>query len=123
MSRARDLGSAFSSSSSLSSDSEVSTAVNAVAVKKGNTASRPASPSAGDLYSNTQTGFTETYTGTTWIPIGIAPSTPTSVVATNSASGRAFNNGRASVAFSAGTVPGTSYTITSDPGGYTATGA
>ena len=92
-------------------------------VKRGNTASRPASPTTGDMYMNTQLGYPEFYEGTTWIPIGADPSAPSSVVATNSGSGRAFNNGQASVAFTAGTVPGSTYTITSSPGSYYNTGS
>jgi hypothetical protein len=33
---------------------------------RGNTASRPESPAVGDIYSNTQTGFLEVYTGATY---------------------------------------------------------
>jgi hypothetical protein len=72
---------------------------------------------------NTQLGYPEFYEGTAWIPIGADPTAPSSVVATNSGAGRAFNNGQASVAFTAGTVPGSSYTVTSSPGSYYNTGA
>ena len=125
MSRARDLGSAFSSSSSLSSDSEVTSAVNAVAVKKGNTASRPQSPVLGDLYSNTQTGFVEVYSGPTfgWEQVGGIASTVTGVTATNTGTSRAYNNGAASISFTPGTILGKTYTIISSPGAYTATGS
>jgi trimeric autotransporter adhesin len=55
-----------------------------------------------------------------------APTVPTSVSASNSGSGRAFNNGAASVSFTAPTtskLPVTSYTVTSSPGSFTASGA
>ena len=59
MSRARDLGSAFSSSSNTASDSEVATAVSTHAtaanghIGRGSTANRPASPTVGDFYFDT----------------------------------------------------------------------
>lgn len=55
-----------------------------------------------------------------------APTVPTSVSASNSGSGRAFNNGAASVSFTApatSKLPITSYTVTSSPGSFTASGA
>jgi hypothetical protein len=54
------------------------------------------------------------------------PSAPVSVSATNVGTSRAFNNGAATVTFTAGSsngAPITSFTVTSSPGGYTATGA
>lgn len=55
----------------------------------------------------------------------LEPLAPTSVVATNVGTGRAFNNGRADVTFSlpANSPAATSYTVTSTPGSYTASGA
>ena len=55
----------------------------------------------------------------------LEPKAPTSVSATNVGSGRAFNNGRADVTFSlpADSPAATSYTVTSSPGSYTASGA
>jgi len=132
MSKARDISNLFSVSTTAATDAEVTSAIASHAssttsrhYKAGDTASRPASPTLGDLYSNTETGFTEVYSGSTygWEQIGGVASTPTSVVATDSPSGRAYNNGRASVAFNAGTVVGRSYTVTSSPGSYTATGS
>ena len=111
MSRIRDIANLFSANTDAATDAEVTAAIaahNTSAnghVKRGNTASRPANPSAGDVYANTQTGFIEAYIGSTWIPIGVSPTTPTSVVATDAPSGRAFNNGSASITFSAGTIP------------------
>jgi hypothetical protein len=66
------------------------------------------------------------YTNQGWFAATpINPGIPTSVVATNSGSGRAFNNGRASVAFNVGTDGGlpTSFTVTSSPGSYAASGS
>jgi hypothetical protein len=52
------------------------------------------------------------------------PGIPTNVVATNVGIARAYNNGAASVAFTAGSGPAaTSFTVTSSPGGFTASGA
>jgi hypothetical protein len=55
------------------------------------------------------------------------PNAPTIGTATNVGSGRAYNNGRADVTFTAptfnGGLPITSYTVTSSPGGFTGTGA
>jgi len=55
------------------------------------------------------------------------PGAPTIGTATNVPSGRAYNNGRADVTFTAptfdGGLPITSYTVTSSPGGFTGSGA
>ena len=53
------------------------------------------------------------------------PVAPTIGTATNVGSGRAYNNGAATVTFTAPTskLPITSYTVTSSPGGFTASGA
>lgn len=55
------------------------------------------------------------------------PNAPTIGTATNVGTGRAYNNGRADVTFTAptytGRLPITSYTVTSSPGGFTGTGA
>jgi hypothetical protein len=54
------------------------------------------------------------------------PSAPIDVSATNVGTSRAFNNGAATVTFTAGSSNGaeiTSFTVTSSPGSYTATGA
>lgn len=134
MTRARDVANVLSTATDLATDAEtaalIATEVSnrnaaiAAVPARGNTASRPESPTVGDLYANTQTGNLETYTSLGWSQIGVLPAAPTSLVATNSPSGRAYNNGSASVAFSAGTggLP-SSYTITSSPGSYTATGS
>ena len=138
MTRARDVANVLSTATTLATDTEtaalIATEVTnrnaAIAAlppgyQRGNTASRPASPTAGDIYSNTQTGFIEVYTGATygWEQTGGIASTVTAVTATNSPSGRAYNNGSASISFTPGTVVGRSYTVTSSPGSYTATGS
>jgi len=55
------------------------------------------------------------------------PNAPTIGTATNVGTGRAYNNGAATVTFTAPTYDGrsaiTSYTVTSSPGGFTGTGA
>lgn len=55
------------------------------------------------------------------------PNAPTIGTATDVGTGRAYNNGAATVTFTAptwtGGLPITSYTVTSSPGGFTATGA
>ena len=90
---------------------------------RGNTASRPASPTVGDIYVNTQTGFVEIYESTGWSQVGVIASTVTSVVATNVGTSRAYNNGSASIAFTPGSVLGKTYAVTSSPGSYTASGS
>ena len=128
MTRARDVANVLSAATSLATDTETAAAIsshNTAAnghTTRGNTAGRPVSPTVGDVYINTENGVLEIYESTGWGPV-ISPSSPTSVVATNQPSGRAYNNGQASVAFSAVTFAGTTYTITSSPGSYTASGS
>lgn len=89
----------------------------------GDTASRPALPFNGQIYSNTQTGFMEIYSTTYgWEQVGGIASTVTGVTATNVGTSRAYNNGSASISFTPGTVLGRSYVVTSSPGSYTASG-
>jgi len=94
-------------------------------VPKGNTASRPASPEIGDIYSNTQTGYIEVYTAAGWSQLGVIPSSATIGTATDVGTSRAYNNGAASVTFTAGSGGGlvSSYTAISTTGGYSATGS
>ena len=89
----------------------------ATAYQRGGTASRPASPTAGDLYYNTDTNVFEQYTSLGWFPIAVAPGAPTGVTATNQPSGRAFNNGQMSVAFTPNTNAGapSSFVVTPTP--------
>ena len=130
MTRARDVANVLSTATALATDTETAAAISSHAtaanghVSYGNTAGRPASPITGQVYSNTQTGFMEVYTGETygWEHVGGITSTVTGVTATNSPSGRAYNNGAASVAFTPGSVLGRSYTVTSSSGSYTASG-
>lgn len=75
-------------------------------VPKGATADRPASPSIGDVFYNGTLGCLEIYTSAGWVVSSAPPAIPVSVSATDQGSGRAFNNGQASVAFSAGTTGG-----------------
>jgi hypothetical protein len=92
-------------------------AAQAVAYQRGGTASRPASPTAGDLYYNTDTNIFEQYTSLGWFAIAVAPGAPTGVTATNQPSGRAFNNGQMSVAFTPNTSAGapSSFVVTPSP--------
>ena len=89
----------------------------ATAYQRGGTASRPASPTAGDLYYNTDTNIFEQYTSLGWFPIAVAPGAPTGVTATNQPSGRAFNNGQMSVEFTPNTSAGapSSFVVTPTP--------
>jgi hypothetical protein len=150
LTRARDVANVLSTATSLATDTETAAAIsshnsattsvhgisdtsalatqtyvqNNKGINKGNTASRPASPANGDLYYNTETSVLEVYDGGWWLP-NTAAGIPTSPVATNSGSGRAYNNGSASVAFTPATSGGkaTSFTVTSTPGSYTNTGS
>jgi hypothetical protein len=87
------------------------------AYNRGNTASRPGSPTAGDLYFNTDYNYFEQYTALGWFPIAAAPGTPTGVTATNQGTGRAYNNGQMSVAFTPNTSAGypSSFIVTPSP--------
>jgi hypothetical protein len=150
MSRIRNIANLFSGNTDAATDTEVAAAISAhnsattsvhgitdtsslatqayvqdnKGIQSGNSSSRPASPTEGDVYSNTQTGFLEVYSGLYgWEQVGAAASTVTNVVATNVGTGRAYNNGSASISFTPGTILGRTYTITSSPGSYTATGS
>ena len=129
MSRIRDIASILTSASVLSTDVETSAAITAAinalppGYGRGNTASRPASPTVGDIYVNTQTGFVEIYESTGWSQVGGIASTVIGVTATNTPTSRAYNNGAASIAFTPGTILGKTYTVTSSPGSYTASGS
>jgi hypothetical protein len=128
MSRIRDIASILTSASVLSTDVETSaaitSAINALppGYGRGNTASRPVSPTVGDIYVNTQTGFVEIYESTGWSQVGGIASTVTAVTATDSPSGRSYNNGAAAITFTPGTILGKTYVVTSSPGSYTASG-
>jgi Fibronectin type III domain len=93
----------------------------------GTTAQRPSSTNIGALYFNTDIGCLQIYTSIGWFVYQnpANPLAPTSVVATNQGTGRAFNNGQMSIAFTPTSTGGTvtSFTATSSPGGYSATGS
>lgn len=70
--------------------------------------------------------YIEQETAASTATVTAVPKTMTAPTATNVGSGRAYNNGRADVAFTAPGDNGSAiidYTVTSSPGGYTATGA
>ena len=83
----------------------------------GTTANRPANPEIGATYNNGTLGVEEIYTASGWVSKSAPASIPINVVATNQGSGRAYNNGQASVAFSDGTGGGlvTDYIVTPSP--------
>ncbi len=87
------------------------------AYSRGSTASRTGSPTAGDLHFNTDYNYFEQYTSLGWFPIAAVPGTPTGVTATNQGSGRAYNNGQSSVAFTPNTSAGypSSFIVTPTP--------
>lgn len=101
----------------LQSDGTAISWVANVAYQRGGTAARPGSPTVGDLYYNTDNNYFESYTSNGWFPIAAAPGVPTSVVATNQGSARTYNNGQASVAFTAPSTGGapTSFILTPTP--------
>jgi hypothetical protein len=89
-------------------------------VLRGNTASRPASPSVGDVYSNTQTGYIEVYTATGWSQLGVIPTSATIGTATDVGTNIAYGSGSVDVTFTPGAGGGlvSSFTATSTSGGY-----
>ena len=91
----------------------------------GGTSDRPSSPVKGQTFYNGDLGILEIYTGTQWVANNAPTSPPTIGTATNVGTSRAYNNGSATVTFTAGSTGGlpNSYTVTSSPGGYTATGS
>jgi trimeric autotransporter adhesin len=91
---------------------------------KGNTDSRPASPSVGDIYSNTQTGYIEVYTSGGWSQLGVIPLSATIGTASNVAN-TPYGSARVDVAFTPNTGGGlaSSFTAISNPGSITGTGA
>jgi hypothetical protein len=92
-------------------------------IPSGNTASRPASPGVGDTYYNGELGILEIYTDTGWFPCSSVPAVPTGVTATNVGTGRAYDNGAISVAFTAGTGGGIATSYTAISGSTIATGS
>lgn len=90
---------------------------NTVRVNRGATANRPAFPVVGEFYYNTDKQAFEQYTLAGWFNIAQAPSAPTSVIATDQGSGREYNNGQASVAFTPNSNGGapSSFVVTPSP--------
>jgi hypothetical protein len=86
---------------------------------KGATTDRPASPSIGDTFNNGTLGIEEIYTGPTtgWVAKSATPAIPYDAVATNQPSGRSYDNGRMSIAFSSGSGGGlvSEYVVTPSP--------
>jgi hypothetical protein len=97
----------------------------ATGTPKGDTASRPASPELGDIYSNTQTGYIEVYTAAGWSQLGVIPVVPTIGTATDVGTNVAYGVGSALVTFTPASTGGlaSSYTVASTSGGYSATGS
>ena len=101
--------------------------VNGFKYLSGTTAQRPENPVAGSTYFNTTVGALQIYQNGGWYALQsiLAPGIPSSVVATNVGTSRAYNNGSASIAFSKSTETGgpeSSFTVTSSPGSYINTG-
>ena len=130
MSRIRDIANLFSANTDAATDAEVTSAVSTHAIsstsrhyKSGAHASRPVSPTAGDLYFNTSKKAFETWNGSEWISVavnGAVPLAPT--IGTATVSGLT-----GSVGFTGPTDFGdaaiTTYTATSTPGSITGSGA
>ena len=85
----------------------------------GTTAERPASSTIGSLYFNTDLGVLQVYTPNGWFVYQnpATPTAPANVSATDQPSGRAYNNGQASVSFTPNSSGGTAtlFTITPSP--------
>jgi hypothetical protein len=92
---------------------------------KGNTASRPASPTLGDIYSNTQTGYIEVYTAAGWSQLGVIPLSATIGTATDVGTNITYNSGAVDVAFTPAASGGlaSSFTAVSSPGAISASGS
>ena len=94
-----------------------------IVIPSGTTAERPVSPVTGAIRVNTTSGTLEFYTGTSWGSIATFPQPPTSLVATNVGTGRAYGNGAASISFTTASADGgstiTSYRFKSNPGNIT----
>ena len=92
-------------------------------VPKGDSASRPGSPSLGDVYSNTETGYLEVYIATGWSQLGVIPLSATIGTAANVAD-TVYGLAVVDVPFTPNEEGGLAslYTATSSPGGITGTG-
>ena len=87
----------------------------------GNTASRPGSPSLGQIYSNTQTGYIEVYTSAGWSQLGVIPLSATIGTATDVGTNIAYASGSVDVAFTPASGGGLAsyFTAVSTPGSIT----
>jgi hypothetical protein len=87
----------------------------------GNTDSRPGSPSLGQIYSNTETGYIEVYTSAGWSQLGVIPLTPNTPVSTDVGTNVAYGSGAASISFTPASGGGlaSTFTATSSPGSIT----
>ena len=88
-------------------------------IAKGNSASRPGSPSLGDVYSNTETGYLEVYIATGWSQLGVIPLSATIGTSSNVAN-TVYGLAAVDVPFTpnAGGGLASLYTATSSPGGH-----
>ena len=93
-------------------------------VPKGTTANRPSSPSIGDVYYNGTLAATEIYTSSGWVVMGAVPQAAT-IGSPSVTLNRAYNSPGVDVSFTPSSSGGlaSSYTVTSSPGGITATGS
>ena len=128
MSKARDISNLFSVTTDVATDAEVTSAIANHAAsttnrhyKAGDTASRPASPTSGDLYSNTQTGYVEIYTGSVWSQLGVVPAAATIGTAIDVGTNVAYGSGSVDISFTASNSGGlaSTFTATSSPSGIT----
>jgi len=98
---------------------------NSLVYPSGTTAARPTSVNNGFLYFNTTVGALQIYQNGSWYVLTNinAPGTPTSVTAADEGTGRAYNNGQASISFTPASdtygFPAT-FTATSSPGSFIA---
>lgn len=126
MSKARNISNIFSGTTDAATDAEVVAAIashNTSAnghVKRGGTASRPESPTIGDIYYNTELRDLEQYTEDGWM---LVAKQPPRIPTIGSASLDGSNNASVSFTPSAYGQPATSYTVQSNPGSFTATGS
>jgi hypothetical protein len=146
MTRARDVANILTAASALATDVETAAAISAhnstttsvhgipntanlatenfvlnnKGVNKGNTASRPVSPTIGDIYYNTELRDLEQYTEDGWL---IVAKQPPRIPTIGSASLDENNNASVSFTPSAYGQPVSSYTVQSNPGSFTATGS
>ena len=92
-------------------------------VPKGNTASRPSSPSIGDVYYNGELEQLEIYNGTSWVANSAAPGAPSISTPTDASSSDAYSStgGKLSVVFTKNSIGGlpSQYNALTTSGGFT----